>query len=135
MSEIKCPVCDKEMQATNTKLMFMCPVRRTRVKELKCVIESSHAMVLLNKDGQVIMKTLDIFPYSFEIHDNPNGLKQTRICQVRSEFDWSEEWERLTIGNKYMQRRELVVLPKALDIKWSNKKEVLSKVKMYMLFS
>jgi hypothetical protein len=134
MITVKCPVCSKSMFQTNTNKLLMCPRKRTRVPELKSVIDMSHAMVLVDDSGNIIMKTLDILPYSFEIHDGPN-LKQTRICKMKNDFTYEDNVTSMNIGDKYFEREEVIVVPKALDLEWGNKKKVLERIKMYMLFS
>lgn len=131
---IKCPVCKREMDGLETDGLFACAksIEKLDSKEL---ISTRHALCFVKK-GKVVYQTIELIPYIFHVHDE-DDIKQTRISKVLKAYPKNDNqhvtWQ--TFGNKRHLVQELIVLPKPLNVDWSDKDAVVSRLKMYMLFS
>ena len=132
---LPCPVCHEIMQTTETTNLIMCPRRKIHVPSLKQDIETVHAIYHLNSENRPILKVIEVLPYTFEIHDNPKGLKQTRIIKT---IKWNDRKSARTTRlrtTSSLERENLITVPGTVNCQWDDPKQVQERVNMYMLFS
>lgn len=128
MHNIPCPVCKQLLKPTDNPNTLICNQRKVFVKELNTHIDTIHAMYCLNEDGSIPLRVIEIPPYAFEIHSQPEkGLYKTILQRVVG--------SRERRGHKVLQRETLLTLPGIVSCPWHDQKAVFDKIKMLMLFS
>lgn len=138
---ITCPICQVAMNPTANPNMFICNRRKVFVQELNCMLETTHAMIYIDPNGNQSFKVIEVMPYSFEIHDTEE-LKQTRIIKLvdpnkkkAQDKGKSSAKYQTPKGPRTFERQNLITLPGVVHCDWHNKEAVYDRVKMYMVFS
>lgn len=107
MEKPHCPICRQVLIASGLDgSIYYCSDAAT-----------THATIHFGLDGKIDLQVLDIGPYSITITDSQD--KQTTVIR-KYNFGFKET---------------ILELPKALQLSWHNKEQVMEKIALYLLFS
>ena len=107
MKKLRCPICRQILIASGLDgYVYYCSDAAT-----------THATIHYGLDGKIDLQILDIGPYSVTITDNQDK-QSTVIRKYNSLF-----------------KETVLELPKALQLPWHNKDQVMDKIALYLLFS
>jgi len=121
-----CPICHNELRNTDTPGLSMCQRQSVFVPELNSDIETVHALIFTNDNGHQVFKIIAVPPYSFEIHDDPGSMKQTRIVKTTNvKFGTAD----------HLVQEVVMTVPGIVHCQWDDKQQVIEKIKLLSLFS
>lgn len=124
----ECPVCKRPLRKVVNQYILECPPRKVAVPELGVTVECIHTTAHLDMDGSVHKLYIEILPYHFEINYKKNTsciLVLTR--NVKSKWDKSK--------NKELIWKPLMEFNSIINLPWNNRKAIMDRVKLYLLFS
>lgn len=126
---ITCPVCNQGMIAGGVNPnIYQCQRTKEYVPELKTKLDIIHATYYIDPvTQQITYKVIELGSVSFVISDDVNG-KKTIIRRVK-------ELPRKKGESRRFESQELLKLPAAINLPWHDRKQVMEKLSLYLLFS
>lgn len=123
-----CPVCHRSMTVTGINPnMYFCERRQIYSDDLGVHLEVVDATIFVAPDGRHTLSIIEVPPYSFTMRDDEMG-KKTEVRKIIPQD--------IVMGKaRVLERHKVFEVDSLMNLPWDNKKKVLERVGIYLLFS
>jgi hypothetical protein len=137
---INCLVCGQPLRATGADVnMYYCARRKEWVSEFGIHLDIVDTVIYVDPDEQrEIMWVVEIPPYRFTMTDFPSGPKTVvdkTIIPGGPPWDSQSRKDLEALGTSAGYRKLILTVPAIMKLAWNDKKQVLDRLKLYLLFS
>lgn len=110
--------------------MYYCDKRSVWISDLGIHIDVIDAIVEMLPDGKVTWQKIEIPPYVFIITDNDEG-QWTLVSKyvTLNKKPWDKQ------NAMAWKRENILKISAAMNLPWNDRKTVLEKLRLYLLFS
>lgn len=127
-----CLVCGAPLIAAGGKSnMYYCAKRREYVSDFGVHLDVMDSTIYVDEAGRQTIKVIEIPPYKFSITDE-ESVQKTEVYKLV--LPDAPLWDAAE-AKEWIYHKSILVVPAVMDLPWHDRRKVLERLKLYLLFS